>query len=116
MTWTVEWPDIPVKGTATHAFRAMCVERCLKRDLKSVSDEIGVAYTTLERWFYEDAPKQLPNAANCEAPKVVCLDEFAVQKGHKYGLNLMDEQTGHIWVVGSGRSRQDIQNALELWP
>jgi transposase len=85
---------IPVKGSATDAFRAMCVERYMKQNLKSVSIKIGVAYTTLERWLYQVAPKRLPEAANCEAPKVVNLDEFAVQRATNTTLI--------SWMNGSG--------------
>lgn len=47
---------------------------------------------------------------------MVCLDEFALQKGHTYGVNLMDAQSGHIWQVTEGRSREQVRNALEQWP
>jgi len=61
-------------------------------------------------------PQRLAQPKEHEAPEVVCLDEFALQKGHKYGVNLMDAQTGHIWQVTEGRSREQVRNALQQWP
>lgn len=116
LTWTLEWDGIPSRGKATYAFRSMSVNRCKNRDLLSVSKELGVCYTTLERWYYQDSVHQLPTPASVEAPTVVCLDEFAILKGHKYGLHLMDALTGHVWQVTPGRSRQQIQEALRAWP
>ena len=44
------------------------------------------------------------------------MDEFALRKGHLYGLNLMDAHLGHVWQVTSGRSRNQVLAALNAWP
>lgn len=116
ITWTLEWEGIPCRGTATFAFRQMAVDMCQKRDLLSVSKQLGISYTTLERWYYQLAPQLLAQPQECLAPTMVCLDEFALQKGHKYGVNLMDAKSGHIWQVTEGRSREQVRNALMNWP
>lgn len=116
LTWTVEWDGIPPRSIATASYKQMCVQHCFQRDIKSTAKELGLPYTTLERWYYEIAPAVLPDPETNEAPKVVCLDEFAILKGHKYGLNLMDHDTGHVWKVSKGRSRNEIQSALNAWP
>lgn len=116
LTFTVEWPGIPVRGQVTDTFRSMCVARCHGRDFASVSREIGVKYTTLERWYDQEAEKLIPSATEYLAPSAVCLYEFALQKGHTYGINLMDADTGHVWQVTPGRSRKQVQAALKAWP
>ncbi|WP_432774250.1 ISL3 family transposase [Brevibacillus gelatini] len=116
LTWTVEWNGIPPRGSVTSAFQEMAVDMCRSRDLLSVAKQLSVAYSTLERWYYQLAPQRLAQPKEHEAPEVVCLDEFALQKGHKYGVNLMDAQTGHIWQVTEGRSREQVRNALQQWP
>jgi transposase len=113
LTFTAEWPGIPVRGKATDSFRRMCVERCHGRDFASVCREIGVKYSTLERWYYEEAQSIVPDPREYSAPSAVSLDEFALQKGHKYGINLMDADTGHVWQVTPGRSRKQVQEALD---
>ncbi|MFS0555224.1 hypothetical protein [Brevibacillus sp. 179-C9.3 HS] len=34
----------------------MAVDLCQKRDLLSVAEQVGIGYTTLERWYYQWAP------------------------------------------------------------
>lgn len=116
LTWTLEWSGIPFRGTSTFAFQQMAVDLCQKRDLLSVAQQLGIGYTTLERWYYQLAPQRLAQPQDHRAPDMVCLDEFALQKGHKYGVNLMDAQSGHVWQVTEGRSREQVRNALEQWP
>ena len=48
-----------LSGASTETFRREIVHRCHGRSLSSVAREYGIAYTTLERWFYEYAPDEL---------------------------------------------------------
>lgn len=116
LTWTLEWEGIPCRGTSTLAYRTMAVELCEKRDLLSVAKQLSISYTTLERRYYQLASQFLDEPQEHLTPIIVCLDEFALQKGHKYGVNLMDAQSGHIWQVTEGRSREQVRNALLQWP
>lgn len=56
LTWTVEWNGIPPRGLVTSAFQEMAVDMCRGRDLLSVAKQLSVAYSTLERWYYQLAP------------------------------------------------------------
>ena len=116
LTFTVEWDGIPIRGSVTDSFRQLAVKQCHGRDLQSVSRELNIRYSTLERWYYTDAPRGLPDPAYHAPPDVLCMDEFALRKGHRYGLNLMDARSGHVWQVTSGRSRSQIRAALQAWP
>lgn len=116
MTFTTKWDGIPLRGRATDQFMHMCVQACYGRDIQSAARQLNLSYSTLERWYYRLAEPQLASPRHHEAPTVVCLDEFALHKGHKYGLNLMDAQTGHVWQVTPGKSRNEIIQALETWP
>ena len=115
-TCSLRYRDIPERGKATCAYQQMAVQMCKGRDLLSVARELQLPYTTLERWFYKRAPSMLPNPKTSDTPNIVCLDEFAVRKGHRYAVNLMDHQSGHIWTIGMGRSRWNVQQALQAWP
>lgn len=117
LTWTVEWPEIPPGRTkATQPFIDAAVKACQRRDIKSVAKEWGLAYTTLERWYYIAAPKLVPKPKHHKPPIIVCMDEFAVKRGHKYCIALMDHTSGHVWQISPGRSRKDIQCSLRNWP
>ncbi|MGG1254339.1 transposase family protein, partial [Brevibacillus agri] len=60
----------------TSAFQEMAVDMCRSRDLLSVAKQLSVAYSTLERWYYQLAPQRLAQPKEHEAPEGVCLDEF----------------------------------------
>ncbi|MDR7314703.1 transposase [Brevibacillus nitrificans] len=81
-----------------------------------MAKQLSISYTTLERRYYQLASQFLAEPQEHLTPIIVCLDEFALQKGHKYGVNLMDAQSGHIWQVTEGRSREQVRNALMQWP
>lgn len=46
---------------------------------------------------------------------VLCLDEFALHKGHRYAHSLIDHQTGQVLESGRGRDRQSIHSTLKEW-
>ena len=115
-TFSLRYQGIPERGRATVVYQQMAVQMCKGRDLLSVSRELDLPYTTLERWFYKLAPNHLPSPETATPPNIVCLDEFAVRKGHRYAINLMDHQSGHIWIIGMGRSRTNVKQTLQAWP
>ncbi|HWL12948.1 MAG TPA: helix-turn-helix domain-containing protein, partial [Ureibacillus sp.] len=66
--------------SSTEAFRRQIVKRCQGRSIKEVSCEYNLPYTTVERWFYLYAADQLVE----ESATHICVDEFALRKGHNY--------------------------------
>lgn len=66
-------------------------------------------YSNVERWFYEQASNLLPDIKETDSPEQLCLDEFAIRKGHCYAFALMDPTTGHIWQTSEGKSRKSIR-------
>lgn len=77
----------------------MC--RCHWRTLSDVAREYGVPYTTLERWFYFYAPEQLVE----EEAQHICVDEFAIRKGHSYATSVLNAETGRILAIASVLSK-----------
>lgn len=45
---------------------------------------------------------------------VIAMDEFAIQKGHRYATVVVQPYTKHVLWVGSGRSREDLRPFFEL--
>ncbi|EPZ37621.1 transposase, partial [Anoxybacillus ayderensis] len=64
-------------------------------------------YTTVERWFYRYVPEQLPD----QTATRVCVDEFALRKGHHYATSVLNTDTGHVLAVVPHRDRD--QDAME---
>jgi len=117
ITWTLSYPGIPEGRTlGIHSFVKAAALACHRRDIKSVSKEWRIPYTTLERWYYQWAPSQLPKPPQDTPPVVVCMDEFSIRKNHKYAVALMDFHTRHVWHVGQGKVREDIQATIKGWP
>jgi transposase len=51
---------------------------------------------------------------NLEGVTVIAMDEFAIQKGHRYATVVIDPRTRRVLWVGRGRSREDIRPFFEL--
>ncbi len=45
---------------------------------------------------------------------VIGMDEFAIQKGHRYATVVVDPQTRRVLWVGRGRGRKDVRPFFEL--
>jgi len=101
-------PGIPERGSVTEAFRHFAVSCCHGRSIQSVSRQLRIAYTTLERWFYDDlAPVESPPARR------VGVDDFALRKGHSYGVCTLDLDTKQVLGVCEGRKETDIRGLLQ---
>lgn len=108
-THTVTLPGIPDRGIATDAFRSFIVQECQGRAIAEVARRFGLAYTTVERWFYAEAPSQLP----LTKPIHIGVDDFAMRKGHSYGVSILDLDTGHVLDVADGRKESSIRSLLK---
>jgi transposase len=106
-TFTYDY-DLGLVRSSTLAYRLQIVDHCHGRAISDVAREFGLPYTTVERWFYTYAPKQLTE----EKPSRICVDEFALRKGHTYATSVLNADTGHVLAIVPGRDEQAIQSAL----
>lgn len=95
--------------SSTEAFRMQIVKRCQGRSIKDVSCEYHLPYTTVERWFYLYAPDQLVE----ESAKQICVDEFALRKGHNYATSMLITKTGRILAIVPHRNQEAITSVLQ---
>lgn len=115
-TETVFWPGVQARNQYTDAFIAAAVKACHGRTIQSVRKEWQIGYSTLERWYYDQTRCLLPNPTDHASPEVLCLDEHAIHKQHKYHVAVMDHQTGHVWGVAKGRGKTILVPFLQNWP
>ncbi len=115
-TWTVKWTEIPVRGKVTNHFKEMIACKSIKQSFAQVSRELHVPESTVTNWFYCYAERVQAKPEMFEAPRAICLDEFAHKKGHTYSIALMDADNGHVWQTLPGKSREQIQHALKKYP
>ncbi|WP_263364188.1 helix-turn-helix domain-containing protein [Geobacillus zalihae] len=92
---------------ATESFQHWVAQLCIGKTIQEVARLLQLAYTTVERWFYQYAPALLPTSN----PTVVCVDEFAFRKGHDYGAAVMDTQTRNVLSIASGKMKKPCGGA-----
>lgn len=84
------------------------MKHCHGRSIAEVAREYELPYTTVERWFYLYAPDQLVE----EEAQHICVDEFALRKGHNYATNVLNAVTGRILAIMPQRDQDAIEAVL----
>ena len=81
--------------------------------LKQVAEFYGLHWETVKRLDKEHLQRTLGpvDLADCE---VIAMDEFAIQKGHRYATVVVEPLRKQVLWVGRGRSREDIRPFFEL--
>lgn len=95
--------------SSTELFRREITNRCHGRSIADVAREYALPYTTVERWFYTYAPDQLVK----ENAKHICVDEFALRKGHNYATSVLNAETGRILAIVLHRDQAAIESLLK---
>ncbi len=60
-------------------------------------------------WFYLYAADQLVE----ESAKQICVDEFALRKGHNYATSVLNADTGRILAIVPHRNQEAITSVLQ---
>ena len=107
-TFTFDY-DLGLVHSSTESFRREIVKRCHGRSITEVAREYEIPYTTLERWFYLYAPDQLVS----EEAQHICVDEFALRKGHNYATSVLNALTGRILAIVPHRDQDAIEAVLK---
>ncbi|WP_347548677.1 hypothetical protein ABFG93_14210 [Pseudalkalibacillus hwajinpoensis] len=113
----MKWRGIPFRGHTTDQFKETDVFLSLYTytSIRYVSITHKIAYTSLERWNYEYAEHRVNEMQeNRSSPKTVCLDDFALHKGHRFAISLADHKTGDVCQVSKGCSRKTSQKRLNI--
>lgn len=95
--------------SSTESFRREITKRCHGRSIADVAREYELPYTTVERWFYTYAPDQLVE----ESAQHICVDEFALRKGHNYATSVLNAETGRILAIVPHRDQDAIEAVLK---
>ena len=107
-TFTFDY-ELGMIGSSTESFRREITKRCHGRSIADVAREYALAYTTVERWFYTYAPDQLIE----ENAKHICVDEFALRKGHNYATSVLNADTGRILAIVPHRDQEAVESVLK---
>lgn len=72
-----------------------------------------VSWHTAKR-IHKHYLEQTVGAPDLSNLTVIAMDEFAIQKGHRYATVIVEPQTRRVLWVGRGRGREDVRPFFEL--
>jgi transposase len=86
---------------------------CKLMSIAHVAQFYGLAWTTVKlidwRWLERElGPVDLSDV------RTIAMDEFAIQKGHRYATVVVEPSRKRVLWVGRGRGREDVRPFFEL--
>lgn len=86
---------------------------CALLPIKQVAELYDLHWETVKRLDKEHLQRTLgpPDLSDVD---VIAMDEFAIQKGHRYATVILEPYTKRVLWVGSGRGREDVRPFFEL--
>jgi transposase len=86
---------------------------CRELPIKHVAGYFRLHWDTVKAIDYAYLEAQL-GPVNLEGVEQIAMDEFAIQKGHRYATVVVDPNTKRVLWVGRGRKREDVRPFFEL--
>jgi transposase len=81
--------------------------------IRHVAAFYGLAWTTVKRIDHRALAAEL-GPIDLAGVTVIGMDEFAIQKGHRYATVIVDPHRKRVLWVGRGRGREDIRPFFAL--
>ncbi len=110
-TEQIEWLDRYSRVTKRLADAVVLL--CEVLPIQHVAQHYGMSWNTVKRIHKAHLQKEL-EPADLSGITVIGMDEFAIQKGHRYATVIVDMDTKRVLWVGLGRGREDIRPFLHL--
>jgi transposase len=86
---------------------------CQVMSIRHVGRFYRLAWTTVKRIDFRHLERAL-GPVELSAVTVIGMDEFAIQKGHRYATVIVEPARKRVLWVGRGRGRQDVRPFFEL--
>jgi transposase len=107
LSWLSPWARV------TKRFAEVVARLCQQMAVKHVGQYFGLHWDQVKgiekRWLQKTlGPVDLSEV------EVIAMDEFAIQKGHRYATVIVDAVRKRVLWVGRGRGRADIRPFFEL--
>ena len=104
---------LPRYSRVTRRLAESVARLCTVLPIKHVAAYFGLHWDTvkaIDKAHLESAlgPVDLSNV------EVIAMDEFAIQKGHRYATVIVEPYTKRVLWIGRGRGREDIRPFFEL--
>ncbi len=89
------------------------VRLCAVLAIKHVADYLGMGWDAVKQIDREYLEKTL-GPVDLSGVESIVMDEFAIQKGHRYATVILDSKTKRVLWVGRGRGREDVRPFFEI--
>ncbi|WP_396022668.1 ISL3 family transposase [Cupriavidus laharis] len=97
----------------TTRLAASVARLCKVMSLRHVAGFYQLAWTTVKRIDLRHLEREL-GPVDLKGVTVIAMDEFAIQKGHRYATVIVEPSSKRVLWVGRGRSREEIRPFFEL--
>lgn len=97
----------------TTRLAASVARLCKVMSLRHVAAFYRLAWTTVKRIDLRHLEREL-GPVDLSGVTVIAMDEFAIQKGHRYATVIVEPSSKRVLWVGRGRSREEIRPFFEL--
>ena len=94
------------------SFGRMVVDLCKILPIKQVADLVGVGWDMVKK-IHKDHLAKKWKCKKLKKVRYVAIDEFAIQKGHRYMSVVLDLETGEILHAQHGKDAQAVIPFLE---
>jgi transposase len=97
----------------TTRLAASVARLCKVMSLRHVAGFYGLAWSTVKLIDQRHLERELGPIC-LEGVEVIAMDEFAIQKGHRYATVIVEPYRKRVLWVGRGRGRLDVRPFFEL--
>ena len=107
LSWLSPW------GRVTNRLAESVARLCQHMAVKHVAQYFGLSWDRVKgidkRWLRKSL-----GPVDLSGVEVIAMDEFAIQKGHRYATVIVNAISKRVLWVGRGRGREDIRPFFEL--
>lgn len=107
----VPWLDRYARMTTRFAKSVARLAQLLP--IKQVAAWFGLSWDTVQA-IDQGAMERRLGPIDLTGVRRIAIDEFAIQKGHRYATSVVDPTTRRVLWVGRGRRREDLRPFFEL--
>ncbi len=86
---------------------------CRVMTIRHVARYFGLDWKTVKELDRERLEREL-GPVDFDDITIIALDEFAIQKGHRYATVIVEPTRKRVLWVGRGRGREDVRPFFEL--
>lgn len=97
----------------TSRLAASVARLCKVMSLRHVARYYGLAWTTVKLIDWRHLEREL-GPVDLSQVRVIAMDEFAIQKGHRYATVVVEPSRKRVLWVGRGRGQEDVRPFFEL--